>query len=226
MYCIIVGLARNFCGMLKSKWCIAKCAAYFVKYAPFFALWRVFFAVYSVLWSDCVLVFAAICDVQSFSEGFYTFTGCTLFNLSAAHPVMWSLPRVPYIFSQCIVKLMYPPICSLPGNSECPQCSLCYSVLTVVKNTVSAFRWAQSRLCNWELLAGAFKQMMMMRQKFDKWRKHILPDIRICWRSWKVSNFAFSVKFWYLDSFKASIICCLKNKEKNQSKLKTFLHLR
>ena len=133
---------------------------------------------------------------------------------------------VPYIFSQCIVKLMYPPICSLPGNSECPQCSLCYSVLTVVKNTVSAFRWAQSRLCNWELLAGAFKQMMMMRQKFDKWRKHILPDIRICRRSWKVWNFAFSVKFWYLDSFKASIICCLKNKEKNQSKLKTFLHLR
>ena len=60
---------------------------------------------------------------------------------------------VPYIFSQCIVKLMYPPICSLPGNSKCPQCSSCYSVLTVVKNTVSAFRWAQSRLCNWELLA-------------------------------------------------------------------------
>ena len=63
MYCIIVGLARNFCGMLKNKWCIAKCAAYFVKCAPFFALWRVFFAVHSVLWSDCVLVFAAICEL-------------------------------------------------------------------------------------------------------------------------------------------------------------------
>ena len=129
----------------------------FCEVCTIFALWRVFFAVHSVLWSDCVLVFGAICDVQSISEGFYTFTGCTLFNLSAAHPVMLSLPCVPYIFSQCIVKLMYPPICSLPGNSECPQCSSCYSVLTVLKNTVPAFRWAQTRLCNWELLAGAFK---------------------------------------------------------------------